>query len=107
MKMEEIIKNPTYKSDFSNTSHKVVHLLCVYVFTFQNSPYFFVNVTIIPVHFYYFIFCFIFYYPIVDVIVNHLYVLFLRFRKSNKKCCSKNEINPQRYDLGVASKICG
>ena len=42
-----------------------------------NSSYCFVNIHVIPVHFYYLIFCFNFYYPIADIIVNHLYLLFL------------------------------
>ena len=40
-------------------------------------PYSFVNITVIPVHFYYFIIGFEFYYPLVDIIVNHVYMLFL------------------------------
>ena len=59
------------------------------------SPYSFVNINVIliPVHFYYFIFCFKFYYPIVNIIVNHLYLVFLRLRKANTKCSDKNEKN--------------
>ena len=37
---------------------------------------FFVNIPIIPAHFYYFMFCFKFDYTIKDIIVNHLYLLF-------------------------------
>ena len=44
-----------------------------------------------PIHFYYFIFYFKLYYPIVDAIVNHLYVAFLRSCKTNVKCCNKKE----------------
>ena len=39
-------------------------------------------------------------------IVSHLYLIFLRSRKTNTKCCHKNEKNSQRHHLGVASKIC-
>ena len=46
------------------------------------------------------------YSPIVDIIVSHPYLLFLRSSKTNTKCCDKNEKNPQRYHLGVASKVC-
>ena len=42
-------------------------------------PYSFVNSTAIPVHFYYFIFCFKRYYPIV-IIVNHLYYFSVRVK---------------------------
>ena len=66
---------------------------------------FFVNITVIPVHFYYFIFRFKFYHPIADI-VDHIYVLFLRLRKTNTKFCNKNEKIPQRYHLGAASKNC-
>ena len=51
--------------------------------------YSFVNITVIPFHFYYLIFCFKFYYPSVDIIVNHLYLLFLRSCKTNAKCWDK------------------
>ena len=103
MKMEEIMKSSTYQSDFSNTNHKVCSpplLLCFYILKFSIHI---LSTLIITVHFYCFIFCFIFYCPIVDIIVNHLYVLTLRLRKTNTECFSKNEINPQRYHLGVAS----
>ena len=56
--------------------------------------YSFFNITVIPVCFYYFNFCFTFYYPIVDIIVNHLYLLFFRLRKTNTKCFHKNEKKP-------------
>ena len=41
---------------------------------------------VIPVHPHYLTFCFKFYFPIADIIVNHLYILFLRLRKINTKC---------------------
>ena len=54
-------------------------------------PYSFINITVIPVQFYYFIVWLQFYSPIVDIIVNHLYLLFLCLRKTNTKCFDKNE----------------
>ena len=81
----------------------VISMMLINVFVCLYS---FLNITVIPVHFYYLIFCFKFYYPTVDIIVNHLYLLFLRLRKSNTKYLEKNEKNPQRYHLGVASKFC-
>ena len=69
-------------------------------------PYSFVNITVILFHFYYLIFCFKFCYPTVDIIVNHLYLLFLRSRKTNTKCWDKNKKNPQWYHLGVAGNVC-
>ena len=41
-----------------------------------NSPYFFVNFTVIPVHFYCFIFCFKLYYPIGEV--TFMFLFFVR-----------------------------
>ena len=58
-------------------------------------PCSFVNITVILAHFYYFTVCFKFYYPTVDIIINHLYLLFLLSRKTSTKCCDKNEKNPQ------------
>ena len=53
--------------------------------------YYFLNITVITVHFYHFIFVFFkFFFPVVDIIVNHLYLLFLGSRKTNTKC-DKNE----------------
>ena len=65
-----------------------------------------VNITVIPVHLYYFTFCFKFYYPIVNIIVIHRYLVFHGSRKTNTKCCGKNEKNPKWNHVGVASKIC-
>ena len=60
-------------------------------------PYSFLNIAVLPVHFIllFHFFCFEFYFPIVDIIVNHLYLLCLRSLKTNTKCCDKNEKNPQ------------
>ena len=52
----------------------VVSMIIMNVFA---CPYSFVNITVILVHFYYFLFCFKFYYPIVNIIVNHLYLVFV------------------------------
>ena len=41
---------------------------------FQNPNL--VNFFVVSVHFYYFTFCFKFYFPIADIIVSHLYLLF-------------------------------
>ena len=74
----------------------VVSMMLMNVF---NSPYFIVNITVIPVHFYSFIFCFKFYNPIVDIIVNNLYADFLCSRKTG----NKNGKTPQCYHLLVAT----
>ena len=66
----------------------VISMMLMNIFV---CPYSFLNNTVYPVHFYYFIFCFIFYYPIVYIIVNHLYLLFFHSRKTNEKYCDKNE----------------
>ena len=50
-------------------------------------PYSFVNITVIPVHFFLFHFCFKFYYPVVNIIVNHRYLVYFRSRKTNTKSC--------------------
>ena len=84
----------------------VLYVMSMKFMNVFNSPYFFVNITIVPVHNYYFVFCFKLYYPIVDIIVNHLYVFFLRSRKTSTKCFNKNKNTPQPYHLDVASKIC-
>ena len=70
----------------------VISLILMSVFI---CPYSFVNITVIPVHFYYLIFCFKFYFHIEDIIVNHLYLLILRLRKTNTKFCDKTKKNPQ------------
>ena len=69
-------------------------------------PYSFINITVIPVQFYYFIVWLQFYSPIVDIIVNHLYLLFLCLRKTNTKYFDKNEKKSWGNYLGVGSKIC-
>ena len=69
----------------------VIFVLSIMLMNVFVCPYSFVNITVIPVHFCYFIFCFKLYFPIVDIIVNHFYLLFTRSRKTNRKCCDKNE----------------
>ena len=69
----------------------VIFVISMMLMNMFVCPYSFLNNTVYPVHFYYFIFCFIFYYPIVDIIVNHLYLLFFHSRKTNEKYCDKNE----------------
>ena len=64
----------------------VISMILMNVFV---SPYSFDNITVIVAHFHNIIFCFKFYYPIVDV-VNQLYLIFLRSRETNTKCCDKN-----------------
>ena len=49
----------------------VIRMMLMNLFFCQYS---FANITVIPVCFYYIIFCFKFYYPTVDI-VNHLYLL--------------------------------
>ena len=39
-------------------------------------------------------FCLEFYFPIVDIITNHLHLTFLCSRKTNKNCCDKNVKTP-------------
>ena len=48
----------------------VISMILMNIF---NSPYFFVNFTVIPVHFYCFIFCFKLYYPIGEVTFTFLF----------------------------------
>ena len=69
----------------------VIFVISMMLMNIFVCPYSFLNNTVYPVHFYYFIFCFIFYYPIVYIIVNHLYLLFFHSRKTNEKYCDKNE----------------
>ena len=64
----------------------VISMILMNVFV---SPYSFDNITVIVAHFHNIIFCFKFYYPIVDI-VNQLYLIFLRSRETNTKCCDKN-----------------
>ena len=81
----------------------VISMMLMNVFV---CPYSFVNSTVIPVHFYYLFFFFKFYYPSVDIIVNHLYLLFLARVKPIQNVVTKMKRNPLWYHLGVASKIC-
>ena len=69
----------------------VIFVISMMLMNIFVCPYSFLNNTVYSIHFYYFIFCFVFYYPIVDIIVNHLYLLFFHSRKTNEKYCDKNE----------------
>ena len=80
----KLSKAELYKSNFVK---KITESSCLFIF--KNSRYFIVNFFVIPVPFRYFIFCFKLYFPIADIIVNHLYIIFLRSRKTNTKCYNK------------------
>ena len=69
----------------------VIFVICMILVNVFVIPYSFVNITVIPVQFYFLIFCCKLYYPILNVIVNHLYLLFLRLCKNNAKHFGKNE----------------
>ena len=56
-------------------------------------PSIFLSSLLNHVQFYKFMFCFKFFYSFVDISVKNLYVLFLRARKINTKCCNKYEKN--------------
>ena len=84
----------------------VIFVISMMLMNIFVCPYSFLDRTVIPLHLYHFIFCFEFYYPIVDIILSHLYLLFLRSRKTSTKPCDKNAKSPHYYHLGVASKIC-
>ena len=64
-------------------------------------PSCYLNITVISIHFYYFILCFKFYFPIAHIIVTHLYLLFNRSGKTNTKY-DKNEKKPQWYGIVLA-----
>ena len=76
---------------------------CNYLFTFQKSPYFFLNFFVIPAHFHYFKLYFKFYFPIPDIMVNHIYILFLRSRKTYAKCYDEKRKKSVARNI-VASK---
>ena len=57
-------------------------------------PIFSGQLFVIPVPFHYFIFCFNFYFSVADIIVNHLYILFLHSCKTNTNVTIKTEKNP-------------
>ena len=69
---------------------RIVFAISMILMNVFVSPYSFLNIIVTPNYFYYFSFCFNFYYPIIDIIVNHLYLLFLRSRKTNTKTPEKN-----------------
>ena len=65
--------SPTYQSDFFITSHNVVYPAGAFISLHFKILHFFVNFAVIPVHFYYLVFCFKLYILIVDIIVNHIF----------------------------------
>ena len=67
---------PLWKEPYMHKS-SVIFVISMMLINVFVCPYSFVNITVIPVHFYYFIFGFEFYYPLVDIIVDHVYMLFL------------------------------
>ena len=52
-----------------------IFVISMILMNISNSPYFFVNFTVIPVHFYCFIFCFKLYYAIGEVTLTFLFFL--------------------------------
>ena len=62
---------------------------------------------LIPAPIHYFTFCFRFYFLVADIIVNQLYIILLRLRKTNKKCRNvtiKNEKKKSEARNIAASK---
>ena len=96
----KLSKAKLYKSKFVK---KITE--CNYLFTFQNSPYFLVNIFVIPVPFHYFTFSFKFYFPNADIIVNHLCILFLRSRKTSTKFYKKNRKKSVARNIVESKKI--
>ena len=72
----------------------VIFVISMMVMNIFVCPYSFLDPTVIPVHLYHFIFCFEFYYPIVDIILSHAYFLLLRSRKTSTKPFDKNGKKP-------------
>ena len=68
----------------------VISMILMNVFV---CPYSFVNITGNSCSFLLFHFCFKFYYPLANIIVNHRYLVFFRSRKTNTNCCDKNKKN--------------
>ena len=95
----KILKAESYKSNFVT---KITE--CNYLFIFQNPPYFLVNLFVIPVSFHYFTFCSKFSFPIADIIVNYLYIRFLRSRKTNAKCYKKKRTKSMARIIAASKK---
>ena len=76
----------------------VISMILMDVF---NSPYFFVDITIIPVHFYCLNFCFKLCYCIVEITFTFLFSVCLKPIQIIKKNIKK----PQQFHLGVAKAM--
>ena len=96
----KLSKSELYKANFVE---KITE--CNYLFTFYNSPHFLVNFFVIPVHFHCFTFCFKFYFLSADIIVNHLYILFLCSRKTNTKRYGKKRKKSAPRKIVASKKI--
>ena len=71
---------------------RVIFAISIKLMNVFVCPHSFVNIIVIPLFFYYFIFCFKFYFPIVDIIVNHPYFYYFSVRaKPITKCCDKTK----------------
>ena len=68
-------------------------LQCATISLHFKTPYFLVSFFVILVPFNYSPFWFEFYFPIADIIANHLYILFSRSRKTNTKCYTVKPLN--------------
>ena len=69
----------------------VIFVLSMILMNTFVCSYSFINITGNSCSFLLFHFCFKFYYPIVNIIVNHRYLVFFRQRKTNTNCCDKNK----------------
>ena len=98
-----ICKNKLSKAELYKSKYVKKITKCNYLFTFLNSPYFLVNFFVNFFH--QFTFCFKFYFPIADVIVNHLYILFLRSRKTDTKCYNKERKKFVARNIVASKKI--
>ena len=78
----------------------VISMILMKVFA---CPYSFVNISDNSCSFLLFHFYFTFYYPIVNITVNHRYLVFFRSRKTNTNCCDKNEKNTVIWSWRVTS----
>ena len=69
-------------------------------------PYSFANITGNSCSYLLIHFSFKFYYPIVNIIVNHRYLAFFRSRKTNTNCCDKNKKKHSDMILGCSQQYC-
>ena len=60
---------------------------------------------VIPVPVHYFTICFKFYFPLADIIINHLYMLFLRSLKTNTKSYNKKPKKSVARNIVASKKI--